>query len=351
MTRRFALLTLLALLAAPCATARAAVRTGDWAYNVKEDGTAAIAGYIGRSGVVTIPSEIDGHAVTEIEDRAFINGNTLRDVTVPGSVKRIGTAAFQGMKKLERIALEEGVEEIDGLAFNGCAQLEEIALPDSVTALGNGALSYCERLTRVCLGAGLAHLAEDPFEGDDAVEEASVSPGNPAVRMDGPFLFEGDKLVSYFPLLDGGDRESVVIPEGTREIGANLMNLNRQVRRVVLPEGVERIGDGAFCQCHALTEAALPGTLREIGERAFSYCEGLEGVVLPDGLVSIGDWAFEGCVAMEALRVPESVTSLGSSGEEFPFYAVFDGGLRLIVAPGSAAEAYAKGAGMACEYE
>lgn len=345
MQKRFAMLLLLALALALSAPALAATRTGDWAYNVKEDGTASIAGYIGYDGTVVIPSEIDGHPVTEIEDFVFLCGNTLEDVTVPGSVKRIGSNSFSNMEKLRRVVLEEGVEIIDGGAFN-LSPLEEIVLPDSLTALGDGALSYCASLSRIHIGAGLTQMGVNPFEGDAAVTEVTVSPDNPVMRMDGALLFAGDRLAGYFPTADGGGQETLVVPEGTRALGASLMVRNKDVKRVVLPEGLEAIGDSAFAECSNLTQINLPGSLKRIGAWAFFACESLAEVTLPDGLEEIGANAFDLCESLDALSIPASVTRLGDPNDPGP---VFDEHTLLTVAPGSAAEAYALEEGLAVE--
>lgn len=298
MNKRLALLLFLALLLH--AQALAAVRSGDWAYNVREDGTASIAGYIGYDGTVVIPSEIDGHPVTEIEDFVFIGGNTLQDVTVPGSVKRIGFNAFSNMKKLRRVVLEEGVEIIDGGAFN-LSPLEEIILPDSLTTLGDGAFSYCASLTRIHIGAGLTQMEGNPFEGDAAVRDLSVSPENPALCAEDAFLLDGDRLISCFPAAGDPALDALTVPEGVREIGAHVLSFRHSVRRVTLPEGVETIDAYAFTDCNSLEEISLPA----------------------------------------------SVTRLGSEDGDLP---VFDDGIRLIVTQGSAAEKYARQNGLTVEY-
>lgn len=341
-----ALLAMLLLLAVP---ALAAVRTGDWAYNVKEDGTSSIAGYIGTDGTVAFPSELDGHTVTEIEVWAFIFGNTLEDVTIPGSIRLIGDSAFAKMEKLSRVTLEEGVEIIEGNAFNGCEKLAEIVLPDSVTTLGWGAFSYSPNLERVSIGAGLKELDRDPFEGCKAIREVKLSPQNTALRLEGAMLFETEKakLACYFPLLDGGDRTVFTVPEGTKELGAAVLSRNRDVQKIVLPQGLEVIGDSAFSECTGLEEISLPESVKRIGEFAFYGCDKLTELALPDGLEAIGNQAFGFCENLHALYVPASVTRFGDDAN---WMHVFDDRLKVVVEPGSEAEAYCKKVGKAFEY-
>lgn len=53
----------------------------------------------------------------------------MKRITIPESVTRIGTAAFQYCSSLEEILLPKSLGKIDSLAFNGCTALRHIAIP------------------------------------------------------------------------------------------------------------------------------------------------------------------------------------------------------------------------------
>ncbi len=139
------LLTLvLALLAlTPAAIADAA----DYTYTVNEDGTATLTGYTGKDTRLTLPAELDGHAVTAIGDEAFAEEfnakKGLAKVVVPDGVTSIGNNAFRYCMHLRTVVLPEGLLSIGSSAFVWCEELTSINLPDSVTALGEGAFSSC----------------------------------------------------------------------------------------------------------------------------------------------------------------------------------------------------------------
>lgn len=80
----------------PKRTVRAATTytSGDFKYQVLEDGTAEIIDYTGSVAELEIPEELDGHKVTSIGDRAFIYCHSLASVTIGNSVTRIGISAF-----------------------------------------------------------------------------------------------------------------------------------------------------------------------------------------------------------------------------------------------------------------
>lgn len=106
-----------------------------WRYKKREDGTLVIHGYKGEAGEVTVPEKIGRAVVTEIDRLAFIGCSTLKQVTVPGTVKSIGYRAFFNCKHLEKVVLCEGIVEIGTQAFGACENLTEIKLPQSVGRL------------------------------------------------------------------------------------------------------------------------------------------------------------------------------------------------------------------------
>ena len=71
---------------------------------------------------------------------AFCRNPNLESVSIPGSVKRISTAAFSDCS-METVILQEGVEEIGEEAFSGCDRLAEISFPASLRKIGKNAVT------------------------------------------------------------------------------------------------------------------------------------------------------------------------------------------------------------------
>src|SRR5579859_1287558 len=84
------------------------------------NGTITITGYAGPGGAVTIPSRINGLAVTGIGTNAFANWASLTNITIPNGVTNI----------------EDGAFSVSGLT--------SVELPESVMSLGT-AFSYCSK--------------------------------------------------------------------------------------------------------------------------------------------------------------------------------------------------------------
>lgn len=340
-------LALCLLLAAPAL----AEKSGDWMYVLNPDGTAAISGYLGSEGTVTLPSELDGRTVTSVMPFAFTGGNTLTDVTVPGTIRGIGNSAFGSMEKLSRVTFEEGLLEIQESAFATNEGLEEIILPDSLIALGDSAFGHCPNLRSVSLGEELRLVGTNPFVGDVSLARIELPAGNERLGLERGMLMDEQtgRLIGYAPAADEGGGESVLIPEGIREIGEDSFRMNEALRSVTIPEGVEVIGDRAFAECTALLQVAFPDSLRGIGEDAFGGCKGLTELTLPEGLVSLGAYVFVDCENLMSVRMPPSVTDFGEAYfQSTLFYGCEK--LTLIVDPGSAAEAFAQENGIEYGY-
>ena len=101
---------------------------GDYEYTVLEDGTAEISRYNGTDTEVTIPSEIDGKAVTSIGNCPFEECAGLTSVTIPDSVTTIGDSAFRNCASLKSVTIPDSVAFIGNYAFCGCPNLESIAI-------------------------------------------------------------------------------------------------------------------------------------------------------------------------------------------------------------------------------
>lgn len=110
-----------------------------------DGGNVTIMRYIGDEEKVTIPSVIDGRAVTRIEDHAF-RGSDITSVVIPSSVKVIGTHSFSGCDFLEQLTISDGVQTIEGYAFASCPNLAIVTLPDSLREIAVGAFRDCPQI-------------------------------------------------------------------------------------------------------------------------------------------------------------------------------------------------------------
>ena len=233
--------------------AAAGYTSGDFTYELNDDGSAIITQYSGSAAALTIPSSLDGHTVKQIGSYAFEKNTTLTSVSIP-----------------------ETVTELEYLAFTGCTSLTAVTIPSGLTkagSLGNGAFSGCSALTTVQFGSGLASIPEA--------------------------LFEGTGL------------KTVTLPESVTSIGSWAFANCAKLEQVHFPAGLTSIGLGAFENCTALTAVTLPKRLTELGSAVFENCSALKSVWIPKSLTNngLGD-GFKGCTALTDITFETGITKI-----------------------------------------
>lgn len=97
-----------------------------------------IVGATDDETVIEIPKKIDDYIVVKIQDNAFAEHPSLISITIPKTVKVIGSYAFASCKRLKKVILEDGVQYINDWAFISC-NIEDIEFPESLIYLGENA--------------------------------------------------------------------------------------------------------------------------------------------------------------------------------------------------------------------
>ncbi len=96
--------------------------------------------------LVDTDMELSEHA--EIKDGTvllanYVFGDTyITGVTIPGSVRYIGTDAFDSCEDLTSVIMGEGIMSIGGWAFTNCGSLRFVRVPASVTQIGPYAFGF-----------------------------------------------------------------------------------------------------------------------------------------------------------------------------------------------------------------
>lgn len=236
----------------------------DFEYKVCDNGTAEITKYKGNGGIVTIPSIIDGYAVTSLGYLSFSYCTNLSSVYIPDSVINIGARAFYSCNNLATVHISKSVTNIGYEAFYQCSKLLSVTIPDSVTKIREAAFSCCSSLSNITV---------------DSNNEFYCS-------IDGNLYNKnGSTLVQY--------------------------TISKSASSFTIPNSVTHIEVGAFANCSNLTSINIPNSVISIGVRAFYGCSGLTSIVIPSSVIRIGDLAFYRCVNLETIYIPDSLANIG----------------------------------------
>ena len=316
---------------------------------INNNGTINIIRYIGSSGSVTIPDNINGLPVTSIGERAFFESTSLTNLTISATVTNISDDAFYW-----------------------CTSLINVTIPASVTSIGDDAFAECFSLTGVYFLGNAPSVGSDVFDSDN---EATVYylpattgwgatfAGCPAVLL--PYSYTTSRGTITITNYKGTDTD-VTIPStinglpvtGIASSSSGLLGYNSSVTNVTIPYSIIYIGSGAFGPfvypgalppdtfLRAITvdtnnpvyssvdgvlidkihgtliqypcgkagsNYTIPNNVTNIANDAFYYCTNLANVTIPNSVTSIGGAAFQWCFSLTNAIIGDGVTRIGAN--------------------------------------
>lgn len=228
----------------------------------------------------------------------------LRDSSVthlvfPAEVRSIADGAFRD-SRIESVVLNEGLESIGTQAFAGSRQLSAVTLPSSLKTIGSHAFEDCIALTGIDLSATALRRIEDETFRESGLKVATLPQ---ALESIGAQAFMATRL------------ESASLPPALRSVEDGAFREIATLRTVTLPDGIQQIGSYAFYRCTRLITVKSHGTATTydgiIHEAAFSDCTALQHIALPQSLASLKGWTFSGCEQLKEITLPAHVKEIG----------------------------------------
>ena len=186
-------------------------------------------------------------------------------ITLPATVTEIGDNAFVECDAMTAIDLAN-VEVIHDFAFFDCKGLTTITLPESIKELGTGAFFNCTNLTTLKMSNNLEVVGERAFMRCSSLKDVEFAGKNVKI---GSHAFEACKNLTI-------DENANCISE----IGDYAFASCIKHRTVVFPSTVKRIGSKAFFACSQMSRITLGRQLEEIGENAFLGCNRIRQVTV-----------------------------------------------------------------------
>ena len=248
------------------------VQIGDLYYNLNaEDKTAEVtyeqdygygpstSNYLGLY-VVDVPESVEyenaTYSVTSIGDVAF-GYSSLKKITLPSTIKRIGGEAFSGCGSLKTIHLPENVQTIDPAAFlcveppidetyNYNSDFQSITVDENnkYFASKDGVLFNKSQTTLVAYPVGKS--------------------GNYMI----PSTVESiERLAFYISCY----LTKIIIPDNVRHIGYGAFIFMPRLDTVIVGNGVERIPEGCFQRCQNLRYISFGERVKEIAFDALYF--------------------------------------------------------------------------------
>ena len=261
------------------------------------------------SGDIKIPETVTilnkTRKVTSIGNNAFYKSSFLTSVTIPASVKSIGSMAFWNCSRLKKVIVKD-LAAWCGISISSTTEssplyharhlysdedtdITNLIIPDGVTSISGNAFDYCSYLTSVTIPASVKSIDGWAFSSCSGLKKVIVK--DLAAWCGISFGSVSNPLYYAHHLYSDEDTE---------------------ITNLIIPNSVTSIGSKAFSACSSLTSVTIPASVTSIGDYAFGDCSGLTSITISDGVTSIGSDAFRGCSGLTSVTIPASVKSIGS---------------------------------------
>ena len=260
---------------------------GKWRFTIDDDRNATLVEFLERETVenLEIPESVvaqgDASArfeVVGIADGVFRGNSHLKTVSVPKTIKSLGSSEFEQCTNLTTVHF--AVEELDAIperCFYKCSSLTSVTVPASVKTIGASAFQDCKGIKSI------------GFQGPPSLEEIGAN------------AFYGCTGLT-----------SIDIPINLKTIGMSAFKDCKSLVHVGFKgASVTTIGVEAFMGCSAIQEIHLPDGLGQINMLAFANCASLKVVAygkpgaLPTPMPEVNISAFSGCSSIEMMVLPE----------------------------------------------
>ena len=133
---------------------------------------------------------------TNIGDNAFYNNNYTHNlnvtftVTLPSTLKEIGTSAFQGALQMTDVILPEGLMTIGKQAFKGCKNLTDPKFPSTLKEILSEAYSGIDNIKNIKFNEGIEFIGNSAFFCNHEVKECQKTITFPSsLKYTGPGAF------------------------------------------------------------------------------------------------------------------------------------------------------------------
>jgi len=291
------------------------------------------------------------------ETEIYLNGEVIRDLVVPEGVTHIGAYNLANCTTIESVTLPQSLKWIGTEAFRNCGfttvgpatgdydikisgdvpsgmptSITSVEFPESTTSIGGSAFSSCTKLTSIIIPENIKTIGGGAFSGCKNLKNIKIY-GN--VTFSGG-AFYGCAFKTAGPIGGGYDYEfawTTVIPSDTFYNCASLES-------ITIPESITHIRDSAFDGCSNLKSVYISdlsawcriqysryygsgigsGDQQELeyvsnpliyGADLYLNNEKVTELIIPEDVTQIGGYSFVKCGSITSVKIPDSVTSIG----------------------------------------
>lgn len=281
---------------------------------------------------VTIPS-----SVTSIGYHAFNNCNYISSLT--WNAVNCASNGNMSTANIEQVTIGPEVQIIPENVVNG-SKITEVFIPNSVTLIGSSAFNGCERLNRVNISS-LEAWCSIQFDSNPLYNAHHLFLNNQEIQD--LVIPNSVSNINACTFVNCESLRRVTIPNTVTTIGAEAFMGCINLNSVNIPNSVRYINNEAFYGCMSLTDITIPGSVEKVGVWAFIHCynlahitvaddntvydsregcnaiietatntliAGCQNTIIPRSVTSIAGSAFYGCMNLMSIVIPNTVTQI-----------------------------------------
>ena len=276
----------------------------------------------------------------------FAFESKITEISIPASVKTIGSYAFGWCTELKEVYLPDSITVINEHTFGACLGLVQAHLPAALTEIKRSGFERCPSLKEIVLPAGVTKLGDYVFHDCDSLTSLTVRAIEPPTVSSSTTLstlyniaklrvprgvIEDYKAANYWKefmtivgdeydfevdgiyyVKTGDNTASVTYKDTDYNTYSGNISIPKQVTHQGVTYRVTGISFEAFKNCPELTKVTLTKRIKTIGYNAFENCTALTRVIIPDGTTSIGAGAYKGCTGLTEVTIGSSVANIGA---------------------------------------
>jgi hypothetical protein len=127
-------------------------------------GTCGIVSYEGNGSDIIIPDIYNGYSVVSIADNVFRENDTARSLVIGSNIETIGSRAFAYCNRIEDVTFKGNkLKVVSSECFVACESLKRITIPSSVQKIGDGAFAFCSALYQVVISENVRKFGINVF--------------------------------------------------------------------------------------------------------------------------------------------------------------------------------------------
>lgn len=245
-----------------------------------------------------VESIVISDGVTEIPQYAFANAGKLRSLTLPASVVKIGTHAFDGTTSLTEVVISEdntnfkyadgiiynsaldtivvaigsisgdivipaSVKTISAYAFYNCNMLTGVSFADGslLTMIKGNAFNNCRSLVSFELPANIASISATSITKCSSLTEITIDADNKYIAAIGLIIISVDDPTRMISVVNCGN--TLTIPDSITTIAARAISSSDKVTAINIGANVTTIESRAFYNLQYVVTINYAGTMEQ----------------------------------------------------------------------------------------